>query len=168
MFGRNDNLKRAIALLGVMLALSSGAQHVRLFCHVAGCHVAEYVTSAVGVEQCFKQESSSKNQCSHSQPCETTQALIVVASQNGCTKDEGGSCPCPSGCWCHHAPAPMELPKSNSELSLLVLLGIGNLDAASIETIDGNRPLQGVSTAALESSVLSASQRCAQLCRFLI
>lgn len=162
MFGRNDNLKQAIVLLGVMLALSSIAQRASLFCHVAGC-----VTSAGGVDQCYKQESSLAGQCLHLQPCQTVQVSIVEESQNGRVQEEDGSYPCPSSCWCHHTPTPMELPRSTSGLSLLVLLASENLDAASIETIDVTRSLQVVSTVALESSALSAPQRCVQLCRFL-
>ncbi len=161
MFGRNDNLKQAISLLGVMLALSSSAQHTRLFCHLVGC-----VTSS-RVDQCCKQENSSADQCLHSQPCQTVQVSIVEESQYGLVQEEDGSYPCPSSCWCHHTPTPMELPRSTSGLSLLVLLASENLDAASIETFDHNLPLQVVSTVALESSALSAPQRCVQLCRFL-
>ena len=161
MFDRNDNLKQAISLLGVMLALSSSAQHTRLFCHLVGC------VPSSRFDQCCKQESSSADQCLHSQPCQTVQVSIVEESQNGLVQEEDGSYPCPSSCWCHQSPAPMELPKSTSGMSVLVLLESENLDAVSIETIADNLPLQVVSTVALESSALSAPQRCVQLCRFL-
>ncbi len=162
MFRRYDNLKRAIALLGVVVTLSSGTQQTHFLCDLAGCVIPGSVR-VEGVAPCCKQEGSSVGRCSHSQRS-TSQ---VAGSQDRCAEENEGSCPCPPSCWCHQTPAPMNLPKDTSELPLLVLTGIENLGATAVETIDGSQPPQVVSTIALESSSLSASQRCVQLCRFL-
>ncbi len=168
MFRRYDNLKRGVALLGVVLALLSGVEHTHLLCQLGGC--AEVVAD----QSCKHRDAdeSAATTCSHS--CKSSVPRIAAKSTTAKLADSGcglvhedGSCPCPPDCWCNRAPQPLELPRGPSESSvaqLIVLLSSGCFTSVAI-SVDAE-PYNGTN----ESSLLAQTspERCASLCRFLI
>ncbi len=157
-----DNLKRAIALLGIVLVVSSTAQYASLTYILAGS-----CDNSHQIEQSHRHDKSMAGQCSLDCPCQTEHFLDTTESQNASVGHEKGSSPCPPSCWCHQAPIPMELPKSTIDLSLLVILKLENSSTNSTEKSGSDQFLHAVSVIDLESSALTASQRCVHLCRFL-
>ncbi|QEG35887.1 hypothetical protein Pr1d_31930 [Bythopirellula goksoeyrii] len=157
-FRHYDNSKRAIALLGVVLALSSGFQQAHWLCELGGCKAA-----AVAVTSC-EHHCAVTHSCSHSHGCNADKP----SGSEDCSGSQNGSCPCPPECWCHQAPQPLELPRSAPEPNELLLQGfvggtvsvsaVANCDSASLH----------ISAWANEAMVESSPERCAHLCRFLI
>ena len=158
MFQRCDNLKRAISLLGVALALSSTLQQTRAFCYLAGC--APTSSDNVAEEHCC-----SDHECPYSR--ERAAAAEQDHSVDDLCRSCPTQCPCPQDCWCHQSPEPFELPRSVPVPSELLVLGSVYLDVTFIGAQHGNQVSPDANFAILDSSVKSASQFCAHLCRFL-
>jgi len=155
MFHRYHNLRRAVGLLGVVLALSSTAQQTRMFCMIAGCSPA----------------SACDEEVHHG----TYQSETAKASLSSCDTCHGElnesrpvQCPCPDSCWCHQSPEPFELPKPPSQPLELLLTGVVYTDATIASTPDGEQSARTASLAALDSSTTTSAQLCSKLCRFLI
>jgi hypothetical protein len=151
MFRRANNLKQAIAITAILLALSSLAQNAGLYCYLGACE-AESVASSVEVGSC----------CHH-------HATHGQEQPAPCKEPFGhDSCPCPESCWCHQAPQPFELPKSFDEPFAFAFLGIVAIcnDLTSGSVSDQRTFVAWAVPPDLgdESSV----DRCAKLCRFLI
>jgi len=164
MFYHYDNLKRAIGLLSVVLVLSSGFQQTGLCCYLAGsastdsCNVAE--------EHCC-----SEHVCPHSPMRQGNSTPHESASQDECSDHLCcsclGPCPCPPTCYCHQSPDPFELPRSAPEPTELLVLGSVCADVTMIGALHNEQLSRAAVIAVLDSSVKSAAQVCAQLCRFL-
>lgn len=159
MFHRYHNLRRAVGLLGVVLALSSTAQRTQVFCVLAGCSVASACDTEV--HRCT---------CSHS--CHQNESKTAPLAHD-CCHDEADSslpaeCPCPDSCWCHQSPEPFELPKTPSQPHELLLTSLVNTDATLTSVLLGEQSARTASLVALDSSTATSAQLCSELCRFLI
>lgn len=159
MFYRYHNLRRAVGLLGVVLALSSTGQQTRMFCVIAGCSPASACDAEVH-----------HGTCPHS--CNQSETAKASPSCDTCHDELEDSrpaqCPCPNSCWCHQSPEPFELPKTPSQPLELLLTGVVYTDATIASTPDGEQSARTVSLAALHSSTTTSAQFCSELCRFLI
>lgn len=165
MFQRYDKSKRVLALLGVVLTLSSGAYSTHLSCHLAGCVVSSGVESRHQLAIPTPESNSHSCMCTHT--CKVTKVVLSTSGQSVCDHGEDGPCPCPTSCFCHRTPDPLDLPKDSSATIELVLSGtIANGLAVSSGISNCHQPLPFAPTVGLspESSVA----RCALLCRFLI
>ena len=164
MFRRSDNVKRAVGLMGIVLALSSTFQQTHVFCFLAEC--APSFNSEVAEEH-----SCSGHTCPHSKARHKSDTASVTATDHARVGDSCGShsepCPCPPACWCHQTSEPFELPKSGPEPTDLVIVGPVYMNVAAISALDARQLSRSSNIAALDSSVASAAQKCAQLCRFL-
>ncbi|TWU22734.1 hypothetical protein Pla144_41950 [Bythopirellula polymerisocia] len=154
MLRQYDNLKRGFALLGVILALSSGFQHAHWICILGGCSVAKAEDL----------NSADTHSCCHSHRCDADKATKLA----GCDQSQDSSCPCPPECWCHQAPQPLELPRSALEPSELLLQGFvcgiaSTFSVANYDSIDSP-----ISAWATESMAETSVEFCAHFCRFLI
>jgi len=196
-FCRFDNLKRAIALLGAMLAMLSGVvQDAHLCCVLGGCDLGGYTVASVEVqccehaavtlescchsvtlescchsvslESCCHSSVVTDESCPHSQDCQSNRPVVAPSAPEDGDHRSDGNCPCPSECWCHHAPQPLELPKTAREPTELVLIGFVSSSVATTVAVDS--PPMSPHLTALDSALAARSslQRCAQLCRFLI
>jgi len=156
-FYRSYNMKRAIGLLGVVLALLSGVQQGHSFCFLAGCVSPSSSVDAKadclgGACSCSRRSSERQVKCSPSSGVESP--------------DAGQSCPCPPTCWCHQSPGPLGLPTSASAERLSQSLGQSHtLITASVGCDQGSTRNREATVA---RSVDGAMVRCAKLCRFLI
>lgn len=161
MFYRYHNLKRGVALFGAMLALLSGMGNTHWMCQLGGC------ASVAADEVCIYHDSQPVKSCPHSHGCNAASEVTHSDHEPRRDKHDRGSCPCPSDCWCNQAPQPLELPKNTTDTSELltltfsqsqVVIAIADCDALVSPFNQGEVPDQSV----------SSTQRCAQLCRFLI
>lgn len=161
MFRRYDKSKRVIALLGVILALSSGVRGSHLFCELGGCQHPHELA-------CEDHQPGSES-CHHSHSCESGDPSDELASH---TDGEGivpidHSCPCPPSCWCHQSPQPLELPRASSvsvDVWLLRPAACKLATIADVISIGESR----YNDAAADRSSGSSVERCVSLCRFLI
>ena len=162
MFRRYDNLKRALSLLGMALALSSTAPQTHAFCQQAEC--------AAALPDCENRHSCP---FAHSEPCcrSGSPADCGHSAMDGCRDEHRGTqsdpCPCPPACWCHQSPEPLQLPRNapgptDQLVQCAVYLDHAELDSSRVEQQSRVAALES-----LDSSVMSAAQVCAQLCRFL-
>ncbi len=161
MFRRYDKSKRVIALLGVMLALSSGVRGSHLFCELGGCQHPHEVA-------CEDHQAASES-CHHSHRCGSDKASHESASQiDGEDHDPiDDSCPCPPDCWCHQSPQPLELPRASSLSVDVLLLRPASCGLATITDVITTGQSR-YSDAVADQSSGSSVERCASLCRFLI
>jgi hypothetical protein len=159
-FRHYDNSKRAIALLGALLALSPGAQHAHLLCEFSGC------SDTSEVHACDARDCSQSEKCSHSHACHTHQHTAAALELKG-DHEHDGSCPCPPSCFCHLAPQPLDLPKDAFEPIELLLRGAAPALNTMI-TVDQCNVAPSRWDCAIGESSASSVHRCAQLCRFLI
>ncbi len=149
----HDNSKRVLALLGVMLAMSSGMQSAHLLCGLSGCAVATVA------EPTCTQASAETHSCSHSRDCPASKTT---------GGDQGDNSPCPAECWCQQTPQPLELPRSAPEPTELLLQGFVCGTATSIAVANCNFIASQISSGATDATAESSVERCAHLCRFLI
>ena len=170
MFRRYDNLKRGVALLGVVLALLSGVEHTHLLCQLGGC--AEVVAGQSYGHHHANQSAATT--CSQSCSCKSPAYRITAKSattklvNNDCgLAHQDGSCPCPPGCWCNRAPQPLELPRGPSESSVAQLVVLLSSDCVAYVAISLDAEAYSSTN---EPSLLaqSSAELCASLCRFLI
>jgi len=159
MFYRHHNLKQAIGLLGVVLALLSGVQQGHAFCYLAGCGPSLVLS---------ERTDSLAGACPCSQACgerlTSSLATISLARVDGAIHRPSDSCPCPSTCWCHQSPEPLSLPASAPSSVELLAQSIG-LATVLLDCDLGSLHDQATATdAPFETAML----RCAKLCRFLI
>ncbi len=170
MFYRNYNLRRAIGLLGVVLALLSGIQQGHAFCYLTGCDSA-----STRIEQTDKMADSLVAACSCSRTCNKTRTKFSASTPSESTACEGvanqsDSCPCPPACWCHQLPEPLGLPASASVsvdlLSQSKSIGQSHILTTAVAGCDQSSlyDLETTISASFESVML----RCAKLCRFLV
>lgn len=161
MFYRYHNLRRAVGLLGVVLALSSTAQQAGMLCVVAGCSPASACDEEVH-----------HGTCPHSCHQSETAKASLSSCDNTCHDELEGplpaQCPCPDSCWCHQSPEPFELPKTPSQPIELLLTGLVCTDGTIACIPYGEQSARKINLAALGSSTASAAQFCSELCRFLI
>jgi hypothetical protein len=159
MFHRYHNLKRAVGLLGVVLALSSAAQQARLCCFVAGCFATR---------TCDDREQLSS--CPHA--CHECEVTSASASHDGCQDEPEGTCPEPCSCpladWCQQSPEPIEIPRKASLVVGLKLIFPADADGTLVRISHREQLARTARLAALDSSTASAAQLCSRLCRFLI
>jgi len=158
MFQRCDNLKRVISLLGVALALSSTLQQTRAFCYLAGCAPTSKIDTS-------EEHCCSNHDCPHSRERDAT--AEQDRSRDDLCRSYPGQCPCPQDCWCHQSPEPFEVPRIVLVPSELLVLGPVYMDVAFMGAPHGDQFSQDATIAILDSSVKSATQVCAHLCRFL-
>ena len=183
MFRRYDNLKRAIALMGVMLTLSCCAQTAHFLCLVAGC--AELSDNgAADTGQCHRHANSSTSECHHASECTTAGCLAADPAaytsvkghtldkghtgDKGHAEDEGGACPCPPSCWCHQTPDPFSMPNGASVPVRPLSPGAAPYLTTPLAVAGCNQPSSPVLASNGSLSANSSGARCAQLCRFLI
>lgn len=159
MFRRYDNSKRAIALLGALLALLPGAQQAGLLCELGGC-TAPSVEHA-GSDGCCTVTTA----CSHSHMCQTTSAAPAPGQQG--VDETDSSSPCPTDCWCHQTPQPLDLRKDSSQPFELLLRCEVVCHISTIETDHRETSAPGKAQA-IGGTTESVVHRCAELCRFLI
>ncbi|NOY40444.1 MAG: hypothetical protein GXP26_01220 [Planctomycetes bacterium] len=160
MFYRNHNLKRAIGLLGVALALLSGIQQGHSFCFRAGSSSPLATAEAAGslVDVC--------NCCSRT--CNERQKKYFSSTEGGNDASQDDSSPCPATCWCHQSLVPLGLPTGAPEPVDLLAQSLGQFHlpmAASAGCEQGS--LYDLETT-FDASIGSSTLRCAKLCRFLI
>jgi hypothetical protein len=179
MFRRYDNLKRVVALVGVVLTLSCSAQTGHFLCLMAGC------STTFDIGQGHRRAIVSTTACAHENGCRAAECMVAGAIGNApaldpctghnasagdraCSSGNGSPCPCPPGCWCHQMPAPFSLPKIASVPIELILSGFVHCCAERLAVADCTYPSVPVWTQVGGLSVDSSVARCAQLCRFLI
>lgn len=159
MFHRYHNLKRAVGLLGVVLALSSTVQQTRLFCVIAGCTPASACDDGVHHDT-----------CPHA--CHQSGTPSASPSHDGCNDELEGSypvpSPCPATCWCCQSSEPFELPRTVSQPIELLLTGSVYPDTTIASILHIEPPSRTATLAALDSSAATAAQFCSKFCRFLI
>jgi len=158
-FYRSYNMKRAVGLLGVALALLSGVQQSHSFCYLAGCAspsspVDTKAGSSVGTCTCSRMCNEGRTKSS---PLSSVRAPEVGQS---------GSCPCPPTCWCHQSPGPLSLPISASAERLSQSPEQSHTPMTAPAGCDQGSTRNREATVA--RSVDGAMVRCAKLCRFLI
>jgi len=181
MLFRNSNLRRAIGLLGALLALLPCLQQSHSICFFAGCGSTASAAenrggpsrnnlsrnnlsgSLFGTCSCCSQTSIKNNWP------ETAPSSIAVR----CDNRPNDSCPCPSTCWCHQGPSPWGLPPTMASVPLDLLSKCNGLFQAPMATLsecDNSLSLHQTLNreAWMSISAESASQRCAKLNRFLI
>jgi len=163
MFYRNHNLRRAIGLLGVALALLSGIQQGHAFCYLTGCDSA-----STRVEQSDQMADSLVAACSCSRTCNKTRTKSSASTACEGVANQSEPCPCPPACWCHQLPEPFGLPTSASVHVDLLSQSIGQSHTL-MTTVAGcdRRSLYDLETT-IGASFESVMLRCAKLCRFLI
>jgi len=158
MFYHNHNLKRAIGLMGVALALLSGVQQSHSFCYLAGC--------APPAETVVAEANGLASACGCSCACNEEQT--VSSGKMAPVASRGGSCPCPPTCWCHQPSEPWGLPTSTSGSAERLSQSVGQ----SFALVTAPASCDQGSTRSLETriagSIDGARLRCAELCRFLI
>jgi len=161
MFYRHHNLKRAIGLLGVVLALLSGVQQGHSFCYLAGCDF-----SLSSLEKAGQGSDRLTNACPCSRTCSRRPAdsSATESSEGRNLGSPSDSCPCPTTCWCHQSPEPLSLPAS-APGPVELLTQSTELVTATMDFDLGS--LHSQKTTA-EGSPETAMLRCAKLCRFLI
>lgn len=170
MFYRNHNLRRAIGLLGIALALLSGVQQGHTFCYLAGCHSVALGATTLGEKTSLKADRLESRCCSRScnRVWSQSQKKLSSSSDGEIANKPSGSCPCPPSCWCHQTPEPLGLPTSAPASVDLLAQGIGQSLATMTQPAycdQGWLPeLKTPTDASLETVML----RCAKLCRFLI
>jgi hypothetical protein len=159
MFNHYHNLKRAVGLLGVVLVLSSTAQHSGIFCVVSGCSPTHACDDGVP-----------HHACPH--VCHGSGTTPALPSHDGCNDELEGSCPvpspCPATCWCHQSSEPFELPRTLSQPIELVLTGPVYCGTTIASISHFEQSSRTATLAALDSSAATAAQLCSKLCRFLI
>lgn len=163
-FRQYDNSKQAIAMLAILLALSPGAQHAHLFCHLGGC--SPPLLELAGSDGFNKTAGT----CSHSHECQylcqEKKANLSPSRQGDGAREQDSSCPCPVSCWCHQSPQPFDLPKDASQ-PFELLRGPALCQVTTMAADRGKISLLG-GAQAVDAPNESAVHRCAELCRFLI
>jgi len=166
MFHRYHNLRRAVGLLSVLLALSSTAQQTRILCVVAGCSPVNDCEEEVHQGTCPHSCSNCKTQNASLFPCKSR---VPCGTSHGSRDDSlPTKCPCPDSCWCHQSPEPFELPKTPSQSHELLLTGVVCTDGTIASMPYGDQSARKIGLAALGSSTATSVQFCSELCRFLI
>ena len=152
MLRRYDKLKRAVALVGVLLALLPGVAHSHVVCQLGICSSA----SATPLLETNQEEAAT---CSHT-CCQTCAATSASTAHQD-------SCPCPPDCWCQKAPQPLEMPRGSSESSETLQVSLLTSPCDSLISINA---FAEVGFRCHQSSAMgkSAPEQCAALCRFLI
>jgi len=165
MFYRNHNLRQAIGLLGVVLALLSGIQQGHAFCYLAGCDSA-----STRVEQSDQMADSLVAACSCSRTCNKTRTKSSASTACEGVVNQSEPCPCPPACWCHQLPGPLGLPTSASvpEDLLSQLIGQSHVTMAVSVSTGSDQSSQYDLETTISASFESVMPRCAKLCRFLI
>lgn len=156
MFRRHHNLKRALGLLGVVLALVSSVQQSRLLCSLAGCSPAH----ACG------ESGDCEHACSISPtgPTEFDPACARETLSDSCPAES----PCPSTCWCHRAPDPFGLPRMASEPLETLEVVAAVLDVGLLAGVQEAQTSVGQPRYIGADVGDTAAERCAVLCRFVI
>lgn len=172
MFHRHDNMKRTIALLGIVFTLLSGSPNQHIFCSIAEGGSGHVIIS------CHRQGSFTSDACPHSHGClkirskktklETISSLLADCGQARCIKNQGRPCPCPSNCWCHQTPDPLGMPKGTVAGVVFEFSGTVHWVAASHVMTECDLGPLTVRAPTDVFSADSATSRCTQLCRFLI
>jgi len=174
MFYRNHNLRRAIGLLGIVLALLSGVQQGHTFCYLSDCHstttLGKKTSPTLGKKTGLKADSLVSSCCSWS--CSRVRGQSPNKSSSSAdgeiTNKPDGSCPCPPTCWCHQTPGPLGLPTSVPVSVDLLAQGIGQSLATMIQPTCCDQGLLSELKAPSDASIEPVVLRCARLCRFLI
>jgi len=168
MLFRNSNSRRAISLLGVLLALSPCIQQSHSICFIAGCGSLFVATGSMTNEGAAEQSESFNNVCSCCQSNANEREESPLSLADRCDNEQNGSCPCPSTCWCFQPPTPLGMP-SNTFLSFDLLSECNESLQVSTTTLaecDYRSALNR--EAGIGVTAESASRRCAKLNRFLI
>lgn len=164
MFYRNHNLRRAIGLFGIVIALLSGVQQGHTFCYLAGCNSVSKQSVSSQIEKTDKLVSV----CSCSRNCNVVQEKPSVLIEGQGVDRSSGSCPCPPTCWCHQTPGPLGLPTSAPASVDLLAQGIEQSLATMIQLACCDQGLLPELKAPTDASLETVMLRCAKLCRFLI
>ncbi len=164
MFYRNHNLRRAIGLFGIVIALLSGVQQGHTFCYLTGCNSVSTRSDSTQTEK----SDSFVSVCSCSQSCNVVQEKSSVLTQGQGVDNPSGSCPCPPTCWCHQTPGPLGLPTSAPVSVNLLAQGIEQSLATMIQLACCDQGLLPELKASTDTSLETVMLRCAKLCRFLI
>ncbi len=159
MFYRNHNLKQAIGLLGVVLALLFGIQQSLASCYLAGCSSPP---AAVDSTDGLVDASTCSDACCGRQ---TKLSLLLVSGNDA---SPGDSCPCPSTCWCHQTLVPLGLPTSAPESLERLAQSMGQFCSPTVASVGCEQGLPYGVEATIGASPGSTPLRCAKLCRFLI
>ena len=166
MFYRNHNLRRAIGLLGIVIAMLSGVQQGHTFCYLAGCHSTTLCEKTLSdktdsiVSSCCSRSCSRVGRQSQNRPSTSPEGDIA--------NKPSGSCPCPPTCWCHQTPEPLGLPTSAPASIDLLSECVGRVFAAAVQPTCCNHGLLSGLKAPTDASIEPVVLRCAKLCRFLI
>ena len=156
MFRRHHNLKRALGLLGVVLALASSAQQSRLLCSLAGCAPAHACSADGGCRHASSVNPTGPTACESACDGEGVNATCPAES------------PCPADCWCHQAPEPYGLPRMATEALGSLECAVANLDFGTPSGVAAARVVAGKPAAVMDTIANSAAERGAILCRFVI
>jgi len=156
MFYRNHNLRRAIGLLAIVLALLSGVQQGHALCYLAGCNIVSTQT---------EKTDSSVGRCCSQRSCRVQSPSLSECEGVG---KPSGSCPCPPTCWCHQTPGPLGLPTSAPVSVDLLAQGIEQSLATMIQPVCCDQGWLSELKAPADASIETVVLRCAKLCRFLI
>lgn len=167
MLRRYHNMKRGVALLGVVLALLSGVEQTHLLCQLGGCAASGCVDSSEHACHQHGADEFEASPCSDSHRTSPAVAAEKSASHVGGLAHKDHSCPCPPDCWCQRAPQPLELPRGSTESGegQLATVPANQGVAYYVVVVDVKPP-----AFAGEGSPLgkTSPERCAALCRFLI
>lgn len=149
------NLKQIVAVVAILLSLSTLAQNCGLYCILGACR-AQAARSTADLERA----------CTHC-ACHHHDQQPADSSEEP-TGHQHDSCPCPEDCWCHLPPQPFELPKTvDAPLELAFLHSMAICDDLGVCNLaDQPDSLRWSPPHVLDDE--SAVYRCAKLCRFLI
>lgn len=156
MFRHHHNLKRALGLLGVVLALASSAQQSRLVCSLAGCAPSHFC--------------GEHSDCDHARSVNPTgpTSCEPACGGEGVNEPCPTESPCPVNCWCHQAPEPYGLPRVATEVLEPLEYSAATSSVGTLSEVAAKQVVAGKPAAVMDATVDSAVERCAVLCRFLI
>lgn len=156
MFCRHHNLKRALGLLGVVLALVSSAQQSQLLCALAGC-IPAHACSASG-------------DCEHVRSVNPTgpTACEPACEGEGISEPCPAESPCPASCWCHQSPDPFGLPRVAAETLESSEYGAATPSLGTLGEKAASQAVAAKAPVVMGAIAHSAAERCAVLCRFVI
>jgi len=159
MRGPYNNLKRAIALLGVMLALSAGFLPSHSICDCTANTVAtDAVTSSPLQFTC---------DCGCSLPRDSM-GNPSMGQARACSHDKSQHCPCPPNCWCKPISQPWLLTENLTDETRQASFEATNGSAVPRTVTCEVSPSRQASLQKICCAANSSVSRCAQLCRFII